>query len=155
MPSGSIASGESVAERAFFDTNILIYAADPRDPEKREKARALIGRHRLEDTGCVSTQVLQEYFHAITRKSMATAAVAREQVEDFAAMGLIEIRLPLILAAIDLHLRRGLSLWDALIVKAALAAGCAVVYTEDLQDGDTIEGVRIENPFAHRKPKRR
>ncbi len=63
-------------------------------------------------------------------------------------MGLVLIDLPLILGAIDLHRLHRLSFWDALIVRAALQARCAVLYTEDLSHGQRIDGVRIVNPYA-------
>lgn len=74
-------------------------------------------------------------------------SIARRKVELLAEMDLIRVDLGLILAAIDLHRLNSFSFWDALIVRAASTAGCGLLLTEDLQHGQVVDGVRIENPF--------
>lgn len=95
----------------------------------------------------VSTQVLQEYFVIATRKLGVEAAVARRKVELIGTADVVEVRMNLILGAVDLHRLHQLSFWDALILKCAAAAGCTRLLTEDLQHGQVIEGVRVEDPF--------
>lgn len=101
-------------------------------------------------TGVVSTQVLQEYFVSTTRKLGVAPEIAARKVHLFARLGVVVIDVPDIEAAVDLHRLHRLSFWDALILRAAQRGGCDVLYTEDLQDGATLAGVHIENPFAVR-----
>jgi len=136
-----------VSTRTFLDTNILIYADDLDGGDKREVAREIL-RDALTAGGVVSTQVLQEFFVIATRKLGIDAEIARRKVILVAQMDLVQIRLDLILGAVDLHRLHHLSFWDALIVKSAASAGCTRLLTEDLQDGQVIDGVRIHNPFV-------
>jgi predicted nucleic acid-binding protein len=138
-----------VAERWFFDTNILVYAHDAGEPEKRKAARKLLSTHLANHTAVLSTQVLQEYFVAAMRIGLS-AELAQRHVATYAQANVVQVTTELILSAIDMHRLHHLSFWDALIVRAARAAGCAVVLSEDLQHGQSFEGVRIENPFATR-----
>ena len=82
-----------------------------------------------------------------TRKLAVDVGVARRKVELFANYHLVILDVEDVLAAIDLHRLHQVSFWDALIVRAAKEGGCSVLYSEDLQDGRTIDGVRIVNPF--------
>jgi len=133
--------------RSFFDTNVLIYADDKSAPAKQRRALDLVAEHRRAGTGVVSMQVLQEYFVTVTRKLGVDARVARRKVEllaefDVAAPDVLDI-----LAAIDLHRLHEFSFWDALIWRAAKQAGCGVLFTEDMQEGREIDGLRVINPF--------
>jgi predicted nucleic acid-binding protein len=139
-----------MSARSFFDTNILVYADDQATPAKQRQAIRLIAEHRRAGTGVVSLQVLQEYFVTVTRKLKLDARIARRKVEllaefDVAAPGVDDI-----LAAIDLHRLHRFSFWDALILRAAKQAGCAVLFTEDLQGERLSDGVRIVDPFSQR-----
>lgn len=135
--------------RSFFDTNVLVYTDDRSAPAKQRAALDLFEEHLRAGTGVVSLQVLQEYF-AATRKLRVDAAVARQKVELFAALDVVISGVDDLLAAIDLHRLHDLSVWDALVIRAAQRSGCAVLLTEDLQHGQSFDGVRIVNPF--RKP---
>jgi predicted nucleic acid-binding protein len=135
-------------ERSFFDTNILVYTDDPNSAQKASIATDLIEQHLLAGTAVLSTQVLQEYFVVTTRKIGTEPPIARRKIELFSRMGVVQVDAALILAAIDLQQRHPLSFWDALILQAASASGCAVLYSEDMQDGGIIAGVRVVNPFA-------
>lgn len=145
---GSSTEKRSTSVRSFFDTNVLVYTDDGDAAEKRRRALDLIARARRGGTGVVSTQSLQEYFVAATRKLDVAATVARRKVELFARLNLVLLDLSDVLAATDLHIVHGLSFWDALIIAAAKRAGCRVVYSEDLHAGASFEGVEIVNPFA-------
>ncbi len=96
----------------------------------------------------LSTQVLQEYFVAATKKLSVDPAVARRKVELFARLDLVRIDLDTILSAIDLTRLHRVSFWDALIVRAALSSGCKVLFSEDMQSGRSIDGLQVLNPFA-------
>lgn len=132
---------------SFLDTNVLVYAVDAADLQRNAQARALVEACLRRGDGVVSTQVLQEFFNVATRKMGIDAAAARRYVELFASLETVQISTELILGAIDLHRLRSISFWDALVVRAASAAGCERVWTEDLQAGATLDGVRVENPF--------
>ena len=134
--------------RSFLDTNVLVYSDDADDPAKRTRALDLIAGCRRDASGVVSTQVLQEYYVAATRKLGVEVAVARRKTQLFGRLQLVPIGLDDILSAIDLHRLHSLSFWDALVVRAAIAAGCTRLYTEDLQDGWRLEGLEIVNPFV-------
>jgi predicted nucleic acid-binding protein len=133
--------------RSFLDTNVLIYTDDHDAPEKQRRAIEVYERVRRSRTGVISTQVLQEYFVAATRKLGVDAAVARRKVELFARLDVVQIDLGAILAAIDFQRLHRVSFWDALIVQAALAGGCATLLSEDMQHGRRIDGLEIVNPF--------
>jgi len=133
--------------RSFFDTNVLIYADDKGAPAKQRRSLDLIEEHRRARTGVVSLQVLQEYFVTATRKLQLDARIARRKVELLAEFDVATPELADILAAIDLHRLHGFSFWDALIVRAAMQAGCSVLFSEDMQGTREIDGLHIVNPF--------
>jgi predicted nucleic acid-binding protein len=133
--------------RSFLDTNILVYTDDRGAPPKQGIALALVESCRRRSCGVVSSQVLQEYFAAATRKLGVPAETARRKVELFARFDLVLIGLDDILGAIDLHRLHGFSIWDALVFRAALQSGCSVLYSEDLQHGRRIDGLEVVNPF--------
>jgi predicted nucleic acid-binding protein len=136
-----------MSARSFFDTNVLIYADDRATPSKQRRAIELIANCRRGRTGVVSMQVLQEYFVTVTRKLHVDAAVARRKVELLAEFDVVRLDLADILAAIDLHRLHGFSFWDSLILRAARQSSCTVLFSEDFQSGQQIDGVQIVNPF--------
>lgn len=136
-----------MSARSFLDTNVLLYTDSGDVPAKQRRALDLLAEQRHARTGVVSLQVLQEYFVAATRKLAVEPGVARRKVELFANYHLVVLDVDDVLAAIDLHRLHGMSFWDALVVRAAKEGGCSVLYSEDLQHGRSIDGVRIVNPF--------
>jgi predicted nucleic acid-binding protein len=134
--------------RSFFDTNVLLYSDDKAAPAKQSRALAVVAEHRRAGSGVVSMQVLQEYFVTVTRKLRVDAAIARRKVELLAEFDVAAPELADILAAIDLHRLHGFSFWDALVIRTAKQSGCTVLFSEDMQDGQEIDGVRIVNPFG-------
>jgi len=133
--------------RSFLDTNVLVYAEDRRDAAKQKRATALILEHRRQRTGVVSLQVLQEFFVTVTRKLGLDLGIARYKVEFHSNFDVAEPRIGDILGAIDFHRLHSVSYWDALILRCAKQTGCSVLLTEDMQHGQMIDGVQIENPF--------
>src|SRR5208337_3251979 len=133
--------------RSFFDTNIIVYGDDKSAPAKQRRALDLLAEHRRAGTGVVSLQVLQEYFVTVTKKLHVEARIARRKVELLAEFDVAALGLPDILAAIDLHRLHQFSFWDALILRAAMQTGCAVLFSEDMQQAREVDGVRIVNPF--------
>jgi predicted nucleic acid-binding protein len=133
--------------RCFVDSNILLYADDRSAGPKRERARELIEEVMNAGTGVLSLQVLQEYFAVATKKLGVPAAGARQRIELLSLLDVVILGVEDVLAAIDLHRLHQFSIWDALVIRAALNAGCRVLYSEDLQDGRRIDGLEIVNPF--------
>jgi predicted nucleic acid-binding protein len=133
--------------RYFVDSNVLVYADDRSAGPKRYQARKLIQEVMRAKTGVLSLQVLQEYFAVATKKLGISAAGARRRVELLGRLDVVILGIQDLLAAIDLHRLHGLSIWDALVIRAALNAGCRVLYSEDLQDGRRFDGLEVVNPF--------
>ena len=136
-------------DRRFADTNILLYAHDESAGDKHDRARALVEQLWESREGCLSVQVLQEFFVNVTRKiaKPLDAATAKEIVADFSRWYLHVPGADDVLAAIGIHQRTGISFWDAMIVRSAAEIGCAVLYSEDLNAGQEYSEVRVENPF--------
>jgi predicted nucleic acid-binding protein len=136
-----------MSDRVFVDTNVFVYADDRAAKTKRVRARTVLAEVIRTRRAVVSTQVMQEYFAAAIKKLGLSPERARIRVERLNRLDVVVIRPELILGAIDLCRLHALSFWDALVVRSASAAGCGRLLSEDMQDGQTIDGVRIENPF--------
>ncbi len=119
-------------DRSFIDTNVLIYTDDCAAPEKQRIALDLVESAVTDRSGVVSTQVLQEYFAAATRKLGVDAALARRKIELLSRLDTVQVGADLILKTIDLHRLNATSCWDALIVRAALDGGYSVLFFEYL-----------------------
>jgi predicted nucleic acid-binding protein len=134
---------------SFVDTNVLVYAFDKSNSPKKRVAQRLMNKLMEEDRLRVSTQVLQELFVTLTRKvsQVCSSEEALAVLEDLTAWPLMVVDYAAIRAAVGLADQAKLSFWDALVVVAA-RTGAVVLYTEDLNDGQEILGVRISNPFA-------
>ena len=139
--------GAVVTERTFLDTNVLIYADDADAGSKTEAARERVRHHLRTGDGVISTQVLQEYFVVATRKLGIDPAVVQRKMELYAGFETVVVRVDMIHDAIKLHRLDAVSFWDALILTAARGAGCGVLLTEDLNHGQVMDGVRVEDPF--------
>lgn len=137
-----------MSDRVFIDTNVFVYADDRAARAKRVRARAVLSDLVRTRRAVVSTQIMQEYFAAATKRLGLSPERARIRVERLNRLDVVLIRPELIVGAIDLCRLYSLSFWDALVVRSASAAGCGRLLSEDLQDGQTIDGVRIENPFT-------
>lgn len=135
-------------ERSFIDTNILVYTDDADSPEKCHRAIELVEDVMRSNLGFISTQVLQEYFVAVTRKLDVDAIAAKRRIQLLLRLNIVQITPGDVLAAIDLHRLHALSYWDALILRAARKAGCSVLLSDDMNHGQEIEGIRICNPFT-------
>ncbi len=135
--------------RRFVDTNILLYAHDDSAGTKRDQARALLEQLWETRQGCVSVQVLQEFFVNATRKitKPLSAEMAKEIVTDLSHWHMHVPAADDVLGAIAIHQRAGISFWDSMIVRSASEMGCDVLYSEDLNVGQDYSGVRAENPF--------
>lgn len=132
---------------AFFDTNIFVYADDTSDPARQARAIQLITSYQRTSLMVISIQVLQEYFATVTRKLRLDPEMAQRKVEILARSRVVRFAEDDVIAAIELHRLRRISFWDAMIVHAARLAGAEVLYSEDMQHGAILAGVRIDNPF--------
>lgn len=135
--------------RSFFDTNVLLYLFDDSVPEKKARAQEVFSGEVEAGRAVLSTQILQEFYVNATRKlaEPLPVEVAEAQVRDFARLPLVRVDETMIIAAIERHRNMSFSFWDALVVEAALKVNSGVLLTEDLQHGQQIEGLTVENPF--------
>ena len=135
--------------KAFVDTNVLVYAYDRAAGTKRDLARDLLEALWNEGRGVLSTQVLQEFYVNIRRKTRPPVSqeVARALVADYLVWDPIVNDGATVLEAIDVGHRYQLSLWDALIVVAARKGDASVLYSEDLNHGQSFGSVQVLNPF--------
>ena len=136
--------------REFVDANVLVYAYDASAGRKKAAAERLLARLWDAGTGCLSVQVLQEFFVAVTGK-VPRPLTAEEAAERIRELSVWRVFAPVgedVLRAIALHRRAKLSFWDAMVVHAASEMQCDLLWTEDLADGQLVQGVRIRNPFA-------
>ena len=138
------------APLTFVDTNVLAYAHDRSETAKQPVAQALLDGLWRDRAGVLSTQVLQELYVVVTRKfdPPMPRGAARELVVLYGTWPVVQVDVPLVLAASELEEHHTLSFWDALVLEAARRAGATRLLTEDLQAGRRIGGVGIENPFA-------
>ena len=96
----------------------------------------------------ISTQVLQEFFVAVTRKLGVSPLAAKGVIKTFDVFEIVQVSPALIQEAVDCSVLNQLSFWDSLILAAASAAGCTTVFSEDLSAGQQVLGVKIQNPLA-------
>ena len=137
--------------RVFVDSNVLTYARDASEGDKQRRAIEWMDYLWRSKSGRVSIQVLQEFYVTVTRKLKPglSAAAARADVRELMAWHPTMLDAKILEGAFQAEDRHRLSFWNALIVSAARASGCDYVLTEDLQDGQSLDGVVIVNLFRH------
>lgn len=134
----------------FIDTNILVYAYDSSAEKRHELAQRLLAELWQKGQGCLSIQTLQEFFVTITRKvakPMSTEQAA-QIISDFGHWRVHSPTVEDVLAAIALQERYRLSFWDAMVLTSAERLECAVVWSEDLNPGQSYTTVKVFNPFV-------
>ena len=136
-------------KKAFFDTNVLVYAFDKNEPESGAIAKRLIQDFGSKGNLVLSTQVLQEFYVTVTKekKQMLTKKKAEDIVNDFAEFPLVQVDKAIVSKAMKRHQSNAFSFWDSLIVEAALQSGCSTLLSEDMQNGLIIDSMTISNPF--------
>jgi predicted nucleic acid-binding protein len=137
-----------MATRSFIDTNVLVYAEASDEPKKQRAALALLRRLYEDNDGVLSTQVLQEYCNVAIKKLNLPVPYIRSQLDLYEQFEVVQVTPSIIRAGLDLHQTRSLSFFDAIVLASAHAAGCNLIWTEDMNAGDVINGVCISNPFA-------
>jgi predicted nucleic acid-binding protein len=137
-----------MASRSFIDTNVLVYAEASDEPDKQRTALALLKRLYEENEGVLSTQVLQEYCNVAIKKLNLPVPHIRSQLDLYEQFEVVQVTPAIIRAGLDLHQTRSVAFFDAIVLASAHAAGCNVIWTEDMNAGEVINGVEISNPFA-------
>ncbi len=134
-----------MSDKVFLDTNLWIYLYS--DKVKGRKIKQL-ATDRFEDI-IVSTQVLGELFHVLTKKGLKNNKEAKAIVSEIAGhFQVASVSLPTVNHAINLHMKHGYSYWDSLIISSAMENGCKLLYSEDLQGDHVIDGkLKILSPL--------
>ena len=133
----------------FVDTNVLIYAHDRSAGEKHLRARELVTGLWESGEGCLSVQVLQEFYVNVTRKvaKPLTPEAAAQIIADLSVWQMHRPGVEDVLDAIRLQSRYQISFWDAMIIASALQSGCQTIWSEDLNPGQTYDQVKVLSPF--------
>jgi predicted nucleic acid-binding protein len=139
---------DQMATRSFIDTNVLIYAEACDAPVKQQAALTLLKKLFESNDGVLSTQVLQEYCNVALKKLKLSAQHIRAQLDLYEQFEVVQVTPAVIRAGLDLHQTRSVAFYDALVIAAAHIAGCNVLFSENLNAGETMTGVSIMNPFA-------
>ena len=134
----------------FLDTNVFVYSFDDSAPQKQQTARGLIRDALGTQRGVISAQVMQEFLNVALRKFVQPMTIAESR--DYMKITLLPLcrHYPSALfydRALLLKEATGFSFYDSLIIAAAVDTGCSTLLSEDLQDGRTVQGVKIVNPF--------
>jgi len=138
-----------MSARFFIDTNLFVYSVDPDEPRKAKRAKAIIREGLESGNGIISYQVVQEFFRAAFRFADPMSAFAAQAFMDTVFRPLLAVHSSpaLFVSALQTYARYKFSWYDCLIVAAAQEADCSILYTEDMQHGRRIGGLRIENPL--------
>lgn len=137
-----------MSDKVFFDSNILVYLQDSKDMTKQAIARNLFMNHTLDGTATISTQVLQEFYNVVANKLKQDKTIVKQCIHIFHKnIETVQITPILIENAIDISSKTQFLFWDLLILSAAIESKCNILYTEDLNNGQIVEGVKIVNPF--------
>lgn len=136
-----------VNNKVFFDSNIFVYSIDEHDVQKKEIAKQLLTQHK--ESTIISTQNLQEFYNASTKKLGIEKSKMKKAVEQLGnAFPVQQITPAIILKAIDIQIKNSISFYDSLIISTASRSGCVVCYSEDFNAGQIIDGVKVINPFC-------
>ncbi|MEW6107765.1 MAG: PIN domain-containing protein [Nitrospirota bacterium] len=135
-------------DRVFIDTNLWVYLhADDSNKEKTEIIKSLVDNYF--ENIIISTQVLGEFFHILSKKGLKGKEEARQMVLGISSnFNVVDVLYPAVIKAMDISILNGFTYWDSLILAVALENKCSMLYTEDMQHGQSIEGkLTIKNPF--------
>jgi len=133
--------------KVFLDTNVFVYAHDQAAADKQRRCREVISQATESGEGVISTQILQEFYVAATRRLGVPPLAVKGVMKTLSVFEIVQVTPDLIQEAIDCSILNEVSFWDSLVLAAAAAAGCSTVLTEDLNTGQTILGVKVQNPF--------
>ena len=142
---------ESKPSRVFFDTNVLVYCFDASEPQKQSRAKDLIAQALNTRQGVVSYQVVQEFCNVACknqRLSLPAERILAYVNLVLQPMNHVAPSPELIEAALSIRSDSGFAFYDSLVIAAAQAAQCQILYSEDMQHGQLVGSVRIVNPFV-------
>ncbi len=133
----------------FVDTNIFVYAHDRTASHKHEQALEIVTRLWESRNGCLSVQVMQEFYVAITQKVARPVdqLTASRLVSDLSLWQVHRPNPQDVIEAIGLHHKHRISFWDAMILQSAIQLNCREIISEDLTSGRIYSGVSVVNPF--------
>jgi predicted nucleic acid-binding protein len=139
-----------MSDKFFIDTNIFVYCFDDRQPDKKVRALALISDALQTGNGIISWQVMQEFLNVSTRKFQVP--LKPEDAKVYLQKVLHPLchvfpDLDLYGTALDVLKETNYSFYDSLIIAGALRGGCVILYSEDLNPGHQVDGVKVVNPF--------
>ena len=134
--------------KVFLDTNILIYLQSGLDDSKSNKSRQLFEKLSGQNLIVLSTQVLQEFYVAMTRKLHHDPLKVKNIISMLLDFEIVTIQPTMISDAIDISILHQLSLWDSLLIACADSSHCDILYSEDLSNVQKIKGVQVVNPFV-------
>jgi predicted nucleic acid-binding protein len=141
-----------IVAKIFIETNILVYTLDKYDKGKQKTARKTVKNIIENDIAVISTQVLQEFYNICTVKLHLMPLRVKGYVHNYSEnLEVVQNGCELIERGIDISIISQISFWDALLIAAAEYSKCSEIITEDLNDGQIINGIRINNPFIIRK----
>jgi predicted nucleic acid-binding protein len=136
-----------MSAECFIDTNLFIYQLEASDESKSATADRIICKGIETRNACISFQVVQECLNIKAEVSLSTDEAKQYLDHVLAPLFRVPASLSLYRRALDLQTRYRYGFYDSLVIAAALDAGCTRLYSEDLQDGQRIEGLTVENPF--------
>ena len=138
-----------MTDRSFLDTNILVYAYDVRELIKQAHTQEVLKQGIENETAILSVQVIVEFFTVVTKRSPNRLSVeeAEEVLNLLSILPVIDLDFRMVRHAIAIHRQHGIAYWDALIVAAAHRAECTQILTEDINAGQSYNGVTVANPF--------
>jgi predicted nucleic acid-binding protein len=141
---------KNIATLQFVDSNILVYAYELTNIKKHEQAVELLETLWKSKLGCLSIQVLQEFYVSVNRKMdfPMSSEHACQVIQDYSVWTIHRPTVKDVLAAIELHERYQLSFWDAMILRSAQQSACNLIWSEDLSSGQEYPGVKVLNPFV-------
>lgn len=135
-------------DRCFIDTNILIYPFDNSNSSKQKACSTFLTQILVNAEPVISTQTLGEFFNVVVRKLNFPKQGAMFEVQKLTeTFPVYEIKTENVLHAMQISNATQFSYWDSLILAMAIDTGCSVLYSEDLSNGQEIEGIKIVNPF--------
>ena len=137
-------------DKTFLDTNILVYAHDVSAGKKHEIAKNIVLELWNSWNGLISTQVLQEFFVIVTKKIQIPIEIntTKEIINSLLKWDVVINDGKTILEAIEIHKKYKYSFWDSMIIQSAINGGAEILLSEDLPDGEIVEGIKIKNPFT-------
>ncbi len=135
-------------DKIFIDTNVLIYTQNNLNQEKQLACRNLLIKLIRKNQLVISTQVKQEYYTVSTQKLGLDKLFVKSTLKMFDVYEIIIVNPSIIYNAIDIQILNQLSFWDSLIIAAAISANCTILLSEDLSDGQVINGIKVQNPFT-------